>query len=195
MSLEEESPKHNKVLEDAILREHKSISKFIRKTGVSPTLTWRLIYLTLSPFYAKGGWRNISKALSDALFIPPDDLFPLHLYGQVHIREKVEVCFRDLAVADQQRVKQYPDPHTPFDHFVARELAAVVWDALQELTSMQQSVIRLRMGLRDGRDYTSDEVARLLGLLPSDVRRIEYKALRRLRHPKRGRRLREFHNL
>jgi RNA polymerase primary sigma factor len=52
--------------------------------------------------------------------------------------------------------------------------------------------LRLRFGLADGQSYTLEEVGQKFGLTRERIRQIEGKALRRLRHPRRSRQLRDY---
>jgi RNA polymerase primary sigma factor len=61
---------------------------------------------------------------------------------------------------------------------------------LSTLTAREARILRLRFGLQDGYGYTTREVGRKLGLTRERIRQIEHKALRRLRHPRRSRKLR-----
>jgi RNA polymerase primary sigma factor len=65
-------------------------------------------------------------------------------------------------------------------------------EALASLTPREASVLRLRFGLDNGQRYTLDELGQRFGLTRERIRQIETKALRRLRHPTRSRRLRQF---
>ena len=60
------------------------------------------------------------------------------------------------------------------------------------LTLKEQEVLRFRYGLDDGRQRTLEEVGNLFGVTRERIRQIEAKALRKLRHPNRSRRLREY---
>ena len=64
--------------------------------------------------------------------------------------------------------------------------------ALKSLTPREEKVIRLRFGLDDGRPRTLEEVGRDFGVTRERVRQIEAKALRKLRHPSRSKKLRDF---
>jgi RNA polymerase primary sigma factor len=65
-------------------------------------------------------------------------------------------------------------------------------NVLDELTPREARVLRLRFGLDDGNEYTLEEVGQKFGLTRERIRQIEGSALRRLRHPKRVRELKEY---
>ena len=69
-------------------------------------------------------------------------------------------------------------------------LAETMEEILSTLTPRQARILRLRFGLQDGYNYTLQEVAERFGLTRERIRQIEYEALRRLRHPRRSRKLR-----
>jgi RNA polymerase primary sigma factor len=73
-----------------------------------------------------------------------------------------------------------------------RLLAERLEQVLDTLTPREARILRLRYGLRDGRPYTLDEVARIFGLTRERIRQIQKEALRRLRHPSRARLLRHY---
>jgi len=63
---------------------------------------------------------------------------------------------------------------------------------LETLKPREAQIIRLRFGFEDGKSYTLKEVGEKLGITRERVRQIESKALRRLRHPYRSQRIRDF---
>ena len=65
-------------------------------------------------------------------------------------------------------------------------------DALGSLTQREQDVLRLRFGLDDGRSRTLEEVGKEFSVTRERIRQIEAKALRKLRHPSRSRRLKDY---
>jgi RNA polymerase primary sigma factor len=67
-----------------------------------------------------------------------------------------------------------------------------VEDVLASLTERERKVLRLRFGLDDGRGRTLEEVGREFNVTRERIRQIEAKALRKLRHPSRSRKLKDF---
>ena len=63
---------------------------------------------------------------------------------------------------------------------------------LKTLTPREEKVLRLRFGLEDGRPRTLEEVGKEFNVTRERIRQIEAKALRKLRHPSRSRKLRDF---
>ena len=65
-------------------------------------------------------------------------------------------------------------------------------EVLDTLTEREQKVLRLRVGMNDGRARTLEEVGREFDVTRERIRQIEAKALRKLRHPSRSRKLRDY---
>ena len=65
-------------------------------------------------------------------------------------------------------------------------------EVLSTLTPREARILRLRFGLQNGRSYTLEEVGHKFGLTRERIRQIEGRALRRLRHPRRSRQLRDY---
>ena len=65
-------------------------------------------------------------------------------------------------------------------------------DVLNTLTERERKVLRLRFGLDDGRARTLEEVGQVFGVTRERIRQIEAKALRKLRHPTRSKKLKDF---
>ena len=80
----------------------------------------------------------------------------------------------------------------PADAASQQLLRETVEDVLSSITMRERRVLQLRFGLEDGRSRTLEEVGREFGVTRERIRQIEAKALRKLRHPSRARRLRDY---
>ncbi len=80
----------------------------------------------------------------------------------------------------------------PVDAAAKEMLKEQVQSALSVLTERERQVLEMRFGLRDGKDYTLEEVGRYFRVTRERIRQIEAKALRKLRHPTRSRHLRDY---
>ena len=87
-----------------------------------------------------------------------------------------------------------PDERTmsPEDYATAEMLKEELASVLQTLTEREEKVLRLRFGLDDGQCRTLEEVGQIFGVTRERIRQIEAKALRKLRHPSRSRKLKDF---
>lgn len=86
------------------------------------------------------------------------------------------------------------DEHTavPADEAAMTILREQLKEALDTLHPREQQVLKLRFGLEDGQVRTLEEVGREFNVTRERIRQIESKALRKLRHPSRSKRLRDF---
>jgi len=113
----------------------------------------------------------------------------------------LKVSWRPLSL--EQPVGEEED--NEFDSFIEDEAtpspSQTVYDGLlrdkieqvlSTLTPREQRILRLRFGLVNGKCYTLEEVGQKFGLTRERIRQIEGRALRRLRHPRRSRQLKDF---
>ena len=91
-----------------------------------------------------------------------------------------EMCIRD---------RDAPVPAEAASHTLLKEQLSGV---LKSLTPREEKVLRLRFGLEDGRPRTLEEVGKEFNVTRERIRQIEAKALRKLRHPSRSKKLRDF---
>ncbi len=84
------------------------------------------------------------------------------------------------------------DAETPASSVTQELLREDIIEVMAGLSPRERDVLRLRFGLEDGRQRTLEEVGQLFGVTRERIRQIEAKALRKLRHPNRSRRLREY---
>lgn len=87
-----------------------------------------------------------------------------------------------------------PDDHVeaPVDAAEFTLLHEQLMEVLDTLTEREQKVLRLRFGLDDGRPRTLEEVGREFNVTRERIRQIEAKALRKLRHPSRSKKLKDY---
>ena len=85
-----------------------------------------------------------------------------------------------------------PSSPSPPDAVSVQLLKEQVGDVIGTLSERERTVLQLRYGLEDGRSRTLEEVGRVFGVTRERVRQIEAKALQKLRHPTRSRRLRDL---
>lgn len=86
------------------------------------------------------------------------------------------------------------DPHAldPYEYTAKMKLREELDDVLGTLTEREERVLRLRFGLIDGRQRTLEEVGKEFNVTRERIRQIEAKALRKLKHPSRSRKLKDF---
>ncbi len=80
----------------------------------------------------------------------------------------------------------------PSDSAYNKLLKEKIEELLNTLTPREARILRLRFGLQNGHCYTLEEVGQKFGLTRERIRQIEGRALRRLRHPRRSRKLRDY---
>ena len=80
----------------------------------------------------------------------------------------------------------------PADQATFTLLHEQLMESLETLTEREQQVLRLRFGLDDGRPRTLEEVGRVFHVTRERIRQIEAKALRKLRHPSRSKKLKDY---
>lgn len=108
--------------------------------------------------------------------------YPLSL--EMEVGEEMDSTLADF-------IEDKSNPH-PDDSAIGQLLSERMDDVLASLTAREHRVLQLRFGLQDGRSYTLEEVGRKFGVTRERIRQIEAKALSKLRHPRRSRRLRDF---
>lgn len=95
----------------------------------------------------------------------------------------------DSQLGDFLEDKEMPNPEEVAASVILREQLE---DMLSDLSDREREVLRLRFGLEDGHAHTLEDVGKRFGVTRERIRQIEAKALRKLRHPSRSRRLKDF---
>ena len=88
-----------------------------------------------------------------------------------------------------------PDDMTPgpADATSNALLAEALKEILDTLTEREADVLKMRFGMYDGRTHTLEEVGQIFGVTRERIRQIENKAIRKLRHPSRAKKIRDFY--
>jgi RNA polymerase primary sigma factor len=81
---------------------------------------------------------------------------------------------------------------SPIEAVIMRTLKDHTESVLKSLTPREEQVLKLRFGIGDGTEHTLEEVGRTFNVTRERIRQIEYKALRKLRHPSRAHLLKPF---
>jgi len=130
--------------------------------------------------------------LAEKIELPPDkvreiikiDVDPISL-------EKPTREDEDSTVADFIKDESSLSPE---EYAINEVLKDIISDALNTLTDREKQVLKLRFGLEDGTSRTLEEVGNIFGVTRERIRQIEAKALRKLKHPSRSKKLKDFLN-
>ena len=122
----------------------------------------------------------------------------------VQVREIMKIALEPISL--ETPIGEEADSHlgdfiedrkavSPLDGLMAKSLSEQTAEVLQTLSPREELVLRMRFGVGDGAESTLEDVGRSFNVTRERIRQIESKALRKLRHPSRSRRLRPFRNL
>jgi RNA polymerase primary sigma factor len=95
----------------------------------------------------------------------------------------------DATLGDLIEAQDAPNPQAVAE---ASALARCVTEALSGLTEREQHILRMRFGIGGTAEHTLEEVGKIFGVTRERIRQIQASALRKLRHPARGRKLMTF---
>jgi RNA polymerase primary sigma factor len=120
----------------------------------------------------------------------PEKIRNYFKYAQETISTDIQVKGSDNSnLNDFIQDKDNPTPYKSTRDSILKE---VLDDVLDSLTEREEMVVRMRWGLDEQENKTLEEVGKIFGVTRERVRQIEGKAIRKLRHPSRSQKLREF---
>ena len=155
-------------LVENINRVKKAAGELLRKNGREPTVEEIAVQLDLEP-----------DRVRELLQLAQD---PISL--ETPVGEEEDAHLEDFIQDEEAGV--------PVDEAGRQLLRRELMNVLKRLTPREERVIALRFGLEDGRSRTLEELGREFNVTRERVRQIEAKALRKLRHPSRAKRLRDY---
>ena len=136
------------------------------------------------------GREPTTQEISEGMEVPPERVREILKVSQEPVSLETPIGEEeDSHLGDFIEDRSAPAPADAATFQLLREQVA---DVLGTLSERERRVLALRFGLEDGRSRTLEEVGRDFGVTRERIRQIEAKALRKLRHPSRSRKLRDF---
>lgn len=152
----------------------------------------------------KGSEATIEE-IADEMDLPIEKIQDALLYAQVNSVESYD-AYREIKQEEQYQDFIDDEDELEYDEMETRlyrdsvesevskiELEQLISKALDTLTEREADVLKLRFGLIDGRQRTLEEVGQIFGYTRERIRQIENKAIRKLRHPKRTKQIRDYY--
>ena len=138
----------------------------------------------------QNGHEPTAEEIADVLGMPTDKVREIMRVAQEPVSLETPIGEEeDSHLGDFIPDDDAPAPQDAASHTLLREQLSEV---LGTLTPREERVLRLRFGLEDGRSRTLEEVGEKFNVTRERIRQIEAKALRKLRHPSRSKKLKDF---
>ncbi|MGI5959928.1 MAG: RNA polymerase sigma factor RpoD [Massiliimalia sp.] len=138
----------------------------------------------------KNGHEPSAEEIADVLDMPIDKVREIIRAAQEPVSLETPIGEEeDSHLGDFIQDDEAPAPADVASHTLLKEQLD---DVLSTLTEREEKVLRLRFGLEDGRSRTLEEVGKEFDVTRERIRQIEAKALRKLRHPSRSKKLKDF---
>ena len=133
-----------------------------------------------------GSWCKAALALSDFFQCMPEELFSSE---QQRFALETHRATAEMGFAEIQQLRSRS--FRPDQLAEASDLRRVIHEQLQKLTEREQRVLTLRFGLNGEDEHTLEAIGQLFGVTGEEIRKIEGRALRKLKHPARSGRIRD----
>ncbi len=138
----------------------------------------------------KNGHEPVAEEIAAELDMPVDKVREIMRVAQEPVSLETPIGEEeDSHLGDFIQDEDAPAPADAASHTLLKEQLG---DVLSTLTAREEKVLRLRFGLEDGRPRTLEEVGKEFDVTRERIRQIEAKALRKLRHPSRSKKLKDF---
>ncbi len=138
----------------------------------------------------KNGHEPTAEEIASELDMPADKVREIMRVAQEPVSLETPIGEEeDSHLGDFIPDEDAPAPAEAASHTLLKEQLG---DVLQTLTPREEKVLKLRFGLEDGRSRTLEEVGKEFNVTRERIRQIEAKALRKLRHPSRSKKLKDF---
>ena len=137
----------------------------------------------------ENGHEPSAEEIAERLDMPVDKVREIMRVAQEPVSLETPIGEEDSHLGDFIPDEEAPVPAEAASQTLLKEQLA---DVLKTLTPREEKVLRLRFGLEDGRPRTLEEVGKEFNVTRERIRQIEAKALRKLRHPSRSKKLRDF---
>lgn len=138
----------------------------------------------------QNGHEPTAEEISEVLSMPTDKVREIMRVAQEPVSLETPIGEEeDSHLGDFIPDDDAPAPQDAASHTLLKEQLSEV---LSTLTPREERVLRLRFGLEDGRSRTLEEVGEVFNVTRERIRQIEAKALRKLRHPSRSKKLKDF---
>lgn len=168
-----------------------SVSHFCRSNGINLASMHNMIGLKLSPIGKGGEFCKVAKQTMEALCLCPTDL-----WTSEQLNMSISSNAREFSVEEDELLKimtggisdmlNGDDPEKEIKHSYIKNS---VNEAISSLTPREEEVLKLRFGIDNGEELTLEEVGHHFDVSKERIRQMEMKALRKLRHPSRAKRL------
>ena len=138
----------------------------------------------------KNGHEPSAEEIADLLSLSPDKVREIIRVSQEPVSLETPIGEEeDSHLGDFIQDDDSPAPQEAASHILLKEQLGSI---LGTLTDREEKVLRLRFGMEDGRSRTLEEVGKEFNVTRERIRQIEAKALRKLRHPSRSKKLKDF---
>lgn len=185
----------NSRLYNYIYKNYKTVGAFCEKNNLSPITISGLLNLRYSIRKKNGNYTETVEKISIACETYPEILFPDDIYGLDVTKKAIEIPVSNLNLEQKEQMyltmeQGYIEEHE--NKILEENVKEKLQEVLGTLPPREQEVLKMRYGLGGGKVFTLQETGLYFNVTRERVREIEAKALRRLRHPKRNRKIRDY---